>query len=135
MSSEIKEISKVIGHNAAGIIWLTDDELKIDSKGVYEFNYLLDGLLIKYLKDIDKSKKSNFFLGKSFGKPFFIGHTIIEKDQNINDMFTHLEIGKHHFGENPEIFILNKSQNTGHKNVLKELKNKYPKIQFKHLLI
>jgi hypothetical protein len=45
MSLGIKHLSQNITPDTSGIIWLTDDPLDYKTPGVYEFNYLLDGML------------------------------------------------------------------------------------------
>ena len=56
MSLGIKHLSQNITPDTSGIIWLTDDPLDYKTPGVYEFNYLLDGMLIK---SITKNSNEN----------------------------------------------------------------------------
>ena len=64
MNTAIEHLSKHISSETSGILWLTDTVLDYKTPGVYEFNYLLDGILLKRItqnKDLEvENKKSNF---------------------------------------------------------------------------
>lgn len=136
MDKRIPELSQHITPSTAGIIWFTDEPLKYSSPGVYEFNYLLDGLLVKSLEEnTEKPNHSNFFLGESFGIPFFIGHCVIQEKSDFKSVHTHFKLSESFIQENSTVFIYNKSKNTANINVLKELKSTYQKLEFKHLNI
>lgn len=135
---EIEHLSHLVSPKTSGIIWLTDSYLGPGLVGIYELNYLLDGLLTKTLssKHEDRKSKSNFFLAENFGNPFFVGHSVIEKKEDLNNMFVHIDLIKPLFEENTvEIFIYNRSKNTANYNVLKELSGKFKNINFKNLNI
>ena len=136
MDKRIPDLSQFITPETSGIIWFTDEPLDYSSPGVYEFNYLLDGLLVRSLEEnTERTNKSNFFLGESFGIPFFIGHTVIKEKKDFQSIYDHFKISESFIKENSTIYIYNKSQNTANINVLKELKNKFNSIEFKHLNI
>lgn len=139
MSLGVKHLSQNIQANTAGILWLTDDYLSLKSKGLYEFNYLLNGVVIENLKitleQKIEQKKQSFFLGSNFENPFFIGHTVIENKKDINSLYNHLEVAKDILSHDSEIFVFNRSQNTAGINLLKELMAKYPATKFANLNI
>ena len=131
----IELLSQRIGPQTAGVLWLTDEALSYDSPGAYEINYLLDGIFVQSLAEKKTVDSSNFFLGESFGKPFFVGHTIIKDKADFKKVFKSLETAKPFIKNGCQIYILNKAKNTAHINVLKELKNKSPDVVFEHLNI
>lgn len=136
MNLGIKHLSNNITPNTAGILWLTDDELNYKSPGVYEFNYLLNGILIKSLDNQTiNDQKNHFFLGNNFGKPLFLGHAVIKSKEDIKNIYEHIKISENFINENSQIYIFNKSQNTANINVLKILSEKYKNIVFENLNI
>ncbi|MAX66855.1 MAG: hypothetical protein QF441_07030 [Bacteriovoracaceae bacterium] len=135
MDLGIKHLSNAITPQSSGILWLTDEKLTYKTLGVYEFNYLLDGILIKNIANTTNDSKSNFFLGESFGNPFFIGHTIIQTKEDIANCFNHVEIAAKFIPSDSTIYIFNRAKNTAHTNILKELEKKFNVFQFKNLNI
>lgn len=138
MKSNIEYLSRSITPTCSGIIWLTDEHLNQSISGLYEFNYLLDGLLTKSLLDqIEREEKqnNNFFFSSNFGKPFFIGHSVIKGSQDLKQIHENLKLALPLIPEDSEIFILNKSKNTANINIEKELTQKYKNIKFEHLNI
>ena len=118
---------------------MTDDFISLRSQGLYEFNYLLNGILIENLNStVQKDKitqKQNFFLGNNFENSFFIGHTVIEEKSNIKTIFGQLELAKNLIKDDSQIFIFNRSKNTAGVNILKTLMDKYQNIRFANLNI
>ncbi len=139
MNLGIKHLSENIQASTAGVLWLTDDFLSLKSQGLYEFNYLLNGVLIENLNITSEQKisqkKQSFFLGTNFENPFFIGHVVIEEKEGIGAMHNHLLLAQTILKQNSEIFIFNRSKNTAGVNLLKELTTKYPQIKFLNLNI
>lgn len=128
----------MVSPSVSGIIWLTDKFLSPSLIGLYELNYLVNGLLTKSISsnEGEKNSKSNFFLAESFGNPFFVGHSVVENKKDLENMFKHIELGKPLFGEQKmHIFIYNRSKNTANYNVLKELSSKFKNITFENLNI
>lgn len=138
LKTGIEHLSHLVSPKTSGIIWLTDDYLGPNLVGIYELNYLLDGLLTKTLstKHEEEPSKSNFFLAENFGNPFFVGHSVVNNKDDLKNMFKHIELGKPLFpNKQIEVFIYNRSKNTANYNVLKELSNKFKDIYFKNLNI
>ncbi len=139
MSQGIEHLSKYITPQTSGIIWLTDNYLDFKSPGVYEFNYLLDGILIKSInyhkEQTQAQRKSHFFLGENFGTPLFIGHSVISKKDDIKQMYHHFDVAKPFINKDATIYIFNRSQNTAKINILKELQTKYKNYTFENLNI
>jgi hypothetical protein len=138
VNTDIEHLSHLVSPTTSGIIWLTDDELGPNLVGIYELNYLLNGLLTKTLstKQDSNFSKSNFFLAENFGNPFFVGHTVVKSKEDINIMYKHVELIRPLFqNKEIEIFIFNRSKNTANVNVLKELSHKFKDIHFKNLNI
>ena len=136
MNLGIKHLSNNITPHTAGILWLTDEELNYKTPGVFEFNYLLNGILIKSLENQTQPlQKNHFFLGDNFGKPLFIGHAVIKTKDDIKNIYEHIKISKDFINEDSQVYIFNKSQNTANLNVLKLLSEKYKNIMFENLNI
>ncbi len=136
MTLGIQDLSKYINPETAGIIWLTDESLSYKSLGVYEFNYLLDGIIMKTLSESnDHKSKINFFLGKNFGSPLFIGHVVFQEKSDLKLIDSHLEMANTFLKDNDTIYIFNRSKNTANINIQKELNNKYKHYQFEILNI
>lgn len=136
MSLGIKHLSSSINDNTAGILWITDHQLDLSTPGVYEFNYLLNGVLIKSLNKINlEEQNNNFFLGESFGHPLFIGHTVFKDKKDLDQIYSHLKISDNFINDDSLIYIFNKSKNTANLNLLKVLSEKYKNIKFEILNI
>lgn len=136
MNLGIKHLSQNITANTAGILWLTDEQLDFKTPGIYEFNYLLNGVLIKSIEKIDLEKQSNnFFLGENFGNPLFVGHIVFKDKSDLNKLYDQLKISKDFIKEDSLIYIFNKSKNTANMNILKILNEKYKTIKFEILNI
>ena len=136
MSLGIQHLSKSLKPETSGILWLTDEKLSYNSHGAYEFNYLLDGMLVKSLANEEKvDKKSHFFLGENFGKPFFIGHVLVDNKDDIKLMYNHFELASSFLHPDAMIYIFNKSKNTANTNILKILGQKFKDYSFENLNI
>ena len=135
MSKGIKHLSQNITPETAGILWLTDDEINFESPGVYEFNYLLDGILLKSLDQEEEKSKSNFYLSENFGETIFIGHTVVKERADLTQMHSQIVLAKPMIKENSTIYIFNKSKNTANVNLLKELSSRYKEYKFENLNI
>lgn len=138
MKTGIEHLSHLVSPKTSGIIWLTDDYLGPSLVGLYELNYLLNGLLTKTLssKEDKQISKSNFFLAENFANPFFVGHSVITSKDDLKNMFKHIELSAPLFENGKiEVFIYNRSKKTANYNVLKELSNKFKDISFKNLNI
>jgi hypothetical protein len=134
----IDHLSHLVSPTTSGIIWLTDDDLNSNLPGVYELNYLLNGLLTKSIaaKASQSESNSNFFLAENFGNPFFLGHSVVSSKADLLNMHKHIELAQPLFNDvNIEVYIFNRSKNTANINILKELTNKYKDIQFENLNI
>ena len=134
----IDHLSHLVSPTTSGIIWLTDDALGSTLPGVYELNYLMNGLLTKSIaaKDEQIKSNSNFFLAENFGNPFFLGHSVVSSKEDLKNMHKHIELAKPLFNEvDVEVYIFNRSKNTAHVNILKELSHKYRDIKFENLNI
>jgi len=139
MNFEIKHLSEHITPETSGIIWLTDDFLDYSTAGVYEFNYLLNGMLLKTIsqtkEESRKPEKSNFFLGDSFGNPLFIGHAVVKNKDDIKTVYNHFQIATPLIQKKAINYLFNRSKNTANINVLQELAKKFPEWEFKNLNI
>jgi hypothetical protein len=134
----IDHLSHLVSPTTSGIIWLTDDDLNSKLPGVYELNYLMNGLLTKSIaaKAQQTESSSNFFLAENFGNPFFLGHSVVLSKEDLKNMHKHIELAKPLFNDiNIEIYIFNRSKNTANTNILKELSHKYRDIKFENLNI
>ncbi len=115
----LEHFAKAITAQTGGIVWLTDEELSINSPGVFEFNYLLDGVILKSLNQKNQNRNQHFFLGENFGKAIFIGHTVFKNKDDLKKINDHFNIASSMLLENSSIFIFNKSRNTANINILK----------------
>lgn len=139
MNNSIEYLSKNISSDTSGIIWLTDTPLSYDMPGVFEFNYLLDGILLKRIAENEnlplEKRKSNFFLGQNFGEVIFISHVLIENKKDLEIVYQHLVTALPLIENENKIKIFNRSKNTANTNVLKEFSNRYKELSFEHLNI
>jgi hypothetical protein len=136
VKSNIEFLSKMITPNCSGIIWLTDKELDFEMSGVYEFNYLLNGLLTKSIANEEETnEKGHLFLAENFGRPFFISHNVISDKNDLANVQKHLEVASPLFSETAEVFVFNKSNKASNKNIVKDLSKKFKNIQFENLEI
>ena len=139
MNLGIKHLSQYITPSTSGIIWITDEALDYKTPGVYEFNYLLDGMLIKTISQKNEtessSSKSDFFMGNNFGNPLFIAHIVVTKKDDITLMHNHLNIASSLIKKDSTVYVFNRSKNTANVNILKELSAKYKQYNFENLNI
>lgn len=136
MYKAITHLSHFITPETSGIVWLTDEALNYESPGVYEFNYLLDGLLVKAIEEnAERNEQRNFFLGENFGAPFFIGHVVVKDKSDIDVIQNHFKLANSFIKENSIIYIFNRSKNTANINILKVLSRQHKNIEFKNLNI
>lgn len=135
MSSDINRLISHINNQVSGIIWLTDDYIDHKTPLIFEMNYLLDGNLIKAIEEHIKVARQNFFLGSSFGKPFFISHTVFKEKVDLKNIFEQIEMIQQTIELQESIYIVNKSQMTAGINIEKELKEKFPTFHFEHLIL
>lgn len=129
----LEHFSDSIPVNTGGIIWLTDEPLDLSSPGLYEFNYLLDGMILKSIQYADTLKNSHFFLGESFGEPIFIAHIQVQQKDDIKKLNEHLIMAKSIIKTKNTVFIFNKAKNTANINLLKEFRKQYPDYHFEIL--
>lgn len=139
MNLGIKHLSQSITPKTSGVLWLTDEELSFKTPGVYEFNYLLNGVIIESLtktKENSLPKQSqNFFLSDNFESKFFIGHLVIKEKKDTKKMFNLLKLATTLMSDESQVLIFNRSKNTANVNILKELSEKFPDIVFENLNI
>lgn len=137
MNTGIDHLSTFITPDTAGIVWLTDEDLTYNTPGVYEINYLLDGMLIKTLskKEDEHKNRPNFLIGDNFGSPFFVSHTIITNTNDLKTVEQHLKLAEPLIEERTTIYLLNRSKNTANYNVQKELAKKFKSYSFELLNI
>ena len=137
MDNPIEHLSRLITSETAGIIWLTDKVLDSELHGVYEFNYLTNGLLTKSIQSkSDKKENANFFISESFGQSFFLSHLVVEKTSDIQTMYKNMELAKPLISDTVSlVYVFNKSNNTKGTNILNELTKRYSGIRFEILTI
>lgn len=68
-----KNLREIITPEYLGIIWVTHNSLNSRPPHYDNIDYFFDGLLTKTVNQ-PTDHKTAFFLGKSFGKPFFLAH-------------------------------------------------------------
>jgi hypothetical protein len=124
MLERIGSISTQIKPSTLGIIWSTPEDLTLQSQGLYEFNYLLDGIITKSLIELP-SQATSFFLGKNFGKNFFILQNSkknkIEQSFNLLDSMLSANEG--------EVFVYPPDN-----DLIVKLKKRYAIITFNNLI-
>lgn len=135
MQSKIEILSKTISPNCYGIIWLTSDSLKFSDPGVYEFNYLLNGLVTKNIRN--NTKDGHLFMSESFGHPFFISHNVINESADIQKIHQHLNVASNLIGEGCTVLIYNQSGQHSEKkyDLEKSLAKKFQHVKFKNLTL
>jgi hypothetical protein len=133
MTDTIDRISQKVSFDTYGIIWLTDTPLELDTQGVYEVNYLFNGLLVQALENHSQKKKSNFFISQSFGHPFFLSHATSDI-QNLNKVIVeHINLVSDSIKENSTVYFIDLTQSNKSNDLIQNLSKKYPKLVFDHL--
>lgn len=138
MNVNIEKISKLVTPDTSGIIWITDDFLNDKSKGVYEFNYLTNGLLTRSIQSQkDSPSEVNFFISESFGSSFFLAHIsqvkALTKDF-LKKIYNQVEIAKPLLQKTDCIvYVYNKSTSTKTLSLLNELSKRYSNVNFVEL--
>ena len=133
MESKIDFLSKTITPNCAGIIWLTQEEIDFTSPGVYEFNYLLNGLITKSISN--NLRSGHLFMAENFGRTFFIGHNIVKESSELENVYQHLNVVKNLIPQDSTVLIFNPENKQTNKNqsLNKALAKKFENINFKYL--
>ncbi|MCB9059902.1 MAG: hypothetical protein H6622_00080 [Halobacteriovoraceae bacterium] len=125
------DLLKVIGPEAIGLIWITQDYLINVPEGLLQIDYLLDGQLIDYLNNKDKVNrdyKKNLFIGEQFGNPFFLGHVREENNSVASDVFEILDVTKSFHLKDKIIFTYGLE-----KDILNRCNQKYSDYTFKSI--
>jgi hypothetical protein len=141
MSNSIENLSRLITSDTSGVIWLTDTPLANDLDGVYEFNYLTNGLLTKSIQNQQSDKDSNnFFITENFGASFFLSHLLCGQSSDtkadFKEVYNQIEMAKPIFKDNGRIiYVYNKSSKIDGIKLLKELSKRYSEIEFIQLTL
>ena len=70
-----------------GIIWITSQPFSSQPYPFAALNYFFDGILIKNPAQ-SSSLQQNIFFSQSYGRPFFLAHTVIGIDKKkLKDLF------------------------------------------------
>lgn len=121
------DIKKVINHNCVGVVWLINAPLTISTKGFYELNYLLDGLLVNSLKAENEKQDYHLFLSQNFGTDFFVAFANIQSC-SVDQIYNLINIGLDLVPDNNTVYCLTETGvNLAH--ILK----KYKQYNFKIL--
>lgn len=127
----IENLSQSIPPECAGIVWLTDKKLDFSMRGVYEFNYLLNGLLTKSIVNVDShNQDGHLFIAKNFGKSFFISHNIIEKLSELDRIQKHLTVVKNSINEQKVVLIYIDSEKCDNEQIKSSLSKLFKNINF-----
>lgn len=130
-------LSEQVSPQVAGIIWLTDELLDYEIPGFYEVNYLLDGILLQTLRQSPEEDRNaqNLFIGKSFGHPFFVFHSVVDDANSFKRIVKEFNVTAPLLKEHKRVYILNRSKNTANIHVLKDFAKSYSTLEFEHLNI
>lgn len=123
-------ITPLVKPHTRGIIWATKEALELETAGVYEINYLLNGLLIQSLESGLSHPEKNLFLSQNFGSPFFIGHVTLKNQNQLDSLYNHLNIVKDQLSENSEILFLCESDDKEVTNLYENLTKKFSEFKF-----
>jgi hypothetical protein len=134
MTELINSLSQKISPNVAGIIWLTDKKITLETKGLYELNYLFNGLLIKsIINREDSNNKDFFFISTSFGKNFFLSQITLTENDPLKSLEQHLSLMESSVTDKDKIFIFTDSNEDMAQNYQKKISKKYQAIEFEVL--
>ena len=67
-----KSLTEQITPEFLGIIWVTKDQLNKRPKYFDQIDYLFNGLLTH--SNLAAPHKKSIYMGKSYGRPFFLAH-------------------------------------------------------------
>ncbi len=124
---EIYHFCDRVTPNISGLVWISDSELETTTEYFEEINYLLDGLLIKDYKKSNKKIKTRFFLGKQYGKPFFVIY-MKENEYDLKEIESHLNLAFQLNETNLDVLLIDKNQKM--KNDITDLSKKFKKNSF-----
>lgn len=134
MNSSIENLSQSITPDCAGIIWLTDKNLNYSTNRVYEFNYLLDGLLTKSITSgQDHNDAPNLFIAQNFGDSFFVGHSVIKSINDLSKIQKHLTVVNNMITEKKFVLIYNDCSDLNIEKIFDYLSNRFSSITFNRL--
>lgn len=133
MNSSIEHLSQAITPECAGIIWLTNKKLDYSMSGVYEFNYLLDGLLTKSIASSEQSPGPNLFIAQNFGNSFFLGHSIVTNLNELDVIKKHLTVVNSMIDENKTVLFYNDVEAFSAEEIQSNLSKKFNHIRFSEL--
>lgn len=74
MNQEIQLMKEIIGSETLGVFWITPTPLSTHPKYFFALDYFMDGLLNQYVNQMQRKEAVNYFISKSFGSFFFLGH-------------------------------------------------------------
>lgn len=99
-----------LGHDYMGIVWVTEGPLETSPELFKDMDYLMDGVLTKFINsDSFAPSQKNFFIGKSFGQPFYL----IQLEANLQKLNEEakslVKISIKEGDERKKMMILNKS--------------------------
>lgn len=124
------DILSQINHDCLGVVWVTEKPLQDRPEHFKEMDYLMDGVLTKFINSESfASSQKNFFIGKSFGMPFYLVQ--LEANlQKLNDEAKNLmQLSIKDQDERKKVVILNNSS----AKVDKELSKSFADLSFVQL--
>lgn len=116
-------ITPFVKVHTAGIIWLTEQALTYDTKGVYEINYLLNGLLIQSLASGLSHPEKNLYLSENFGSSFFVLHN---SGQSLDSLYNNLSLVENTLSNNKEILLVAEKRSEDMIKIINQVSKKYP---------
>lgn len=133
--NNLEHLFDAIKPECSGIIWITDEALNYKLSGVYEFNYLLNGLLGQSIsrENYSPSNGNHFFLSQNFGKTFFISHWSDLNDNSLKEVKLQFKNIESSLPKPSEIFVYSTSQKIKEEQIIKNLTQTFTDYTFKKL--
>lgn len=115
-------ITPFVKVQTSGIIWITENSLNYETKGVYEINYLLNGLLIQSLASGLSHPEKNLYLSENFGAPFFVIH---HSGQSLDGLYNNLSLVETNLSQKTEILFVAERRSENIIKAYEKLAKKY----------
>lgn len=130
MTNTLYSITPLVKPQTSGIIWMTKNVLTRETLGVYEINYLLNGLLIQSLESGLSQQDKNLYFSENFGNHFFIGHINASAGSTLESIYNFFDMVKDQLENHSEILFLCEEQNKESVKIFETLEKKFHDYQF-----
>ncbi len=130
MSVLAREFLKEINENVSLVLWVSDQNLCLQTSGLKECDYLTDGLVSDYLKNHEQVSQA-LFHSQNYGATFFIAFFKLSKSTlaEIDDVLALIDKDK---GSKKIVYIQSGDSTQEKKEFLSELNRRYKQFEIKN---